>query len=515
MKKKITITLMALVCALCCAFGLVACGGKNDGKELSADEFSSKIETAMRSGFTFSFSYPSDSGIYSNGVCVSDIANNRYFVTYPGDGTNTEKSIYTKEGTNYYQYTAVEITAKETYWEKSSYPKADFDNLVSTYGIASVESAYVSSYLISVITEKYDSFEFDGDSKVYRARNVSIDGNGSATSVEVSFKDGALVSIKVDGFADTQSDAKVNFTCTEFGTSGGELPAGEFIVAPKMSAAEWSACFERFAETDNVTMRAIIAETVERMQLDGDTLYRINNDSNNWLYGNVYVKDGENYFKWTAIVSRKGNVENFLEEDPLFKKVSIKENEYTTAVGTLKNSLSTFAGIVRDRFNSFTYKNNTYRGDNTVVINVGGYTLKRIWITVVNGEIVQIGGWADSKRVVVDNIGTTEIEYNAIPDTFFGHTFEIGDADRHTITISADGKVTGTYEIAGSDGVWKPLSEFVGEKAFIVSEKEEYGYKYWVLRAVDESVAYNLVYRAETGRLEISGFASFVWRPEK
>lgn len=521
MKKKFLLSLLALVCALSCVFGLVACGDKNGGKELSADEFSSKTQTAMQSGFTFSFSYPSDNGIYSNGVCVSDIANERYFVTYPGDGNNTEKYIYAKEGANYYRYTAVEITANETYWEKSSYPKADFDNLVSTYGIASVESSYVSAFLYSTITERYNSFEFDKDSKVYRARNVSIEGTGSATSVEVIFKDGALVSMKVEGFADTQSDAKVNFTCTEFGSSGGELPADEYIVAPKMSHTEWSACCERFAEIDNLTLRAennIIAESyvaVERMQLDGDTLYRINKDSNNWLYGNVYGKDEENYFKWSALGSRKGNVENFLEEDPLFKKVSIKENEYTNAVGALKNSLSTVAGVLSDRFDSFTYKNNTYRGDNTVVVEIGGFTLKSVWVTVVNGEIVQIGGWSDGKRVIVDNFGTTKIEYNAIPDTFFGHTFEWDYMAGYTITIAEDGKVTGTYEIAGSDGVWKPLNEFVGEKAFVVTEKEEYGNKYWVMRAVDGSVEYDLHYSAANGTLEISGYAMFKWRPEK
>lgn len=512
---------MALVCALCCAFGLVACGGKNDGKELSADEFSSKIQTAMRSGFTFSFSYPSDSGIYSNGVCVSDFANDRYFVTYPGDGKNTENYIYAKEGENYYRYSSVGIAAKETYWEKSSYPKADFDNLVSTYGIASVESSYVSEFLISVITEKYDAFKFDGDSKAYRARNVSIDGTGSAASVEVIFTDGELVSIKVEGFADTQSDAKVNFTCSEFSSSGGELPAEEFIVAPKMSATEWSVCFERFSTVKNLTLRAenyVIADTydtTERMQLDGDSLYRIYKDGNGWLYGNVYVQDGDEYLKWSAIGERKGNVDKFLEEDPLFKKVSINENEYKTAVGALNNSLSAFADILSKRFDSFTYKNNTYRGDNTVVIDVGGYTLKDIWVTVVNGEVTQIGGWSDSKRVVVENIGSTELEYNAIPDSFFGHTFEQDNKAKNTITIAEDGKVSGNFEIAGSDGVWKPLNEFVGEKAFIVTDKVEYGYKYWVMHAVDGSVEYNLKYTASAGKLEITGYAMFVWRPEK
>lgn len=107
--KKLTLSLMALVCALCCAFALVACNEETPG---DTSETTGGNETVTIAGKTFLFSEITST---NNAVSEESLeqATQMYTgatITFTADG---EASITTK--TNVDQETVISMTVKGIY----------------------------------------------------------------------------------------------------------------------------------------------------------------------------------------------------------------------------------------------------------------------------------------------------------------------------------------------------------------------------------------------------------------
>lgn len=519
--KKLT-GLLALTGAICCAAGLAACNdGNNEDNKLSADEFSSKIETAFQGGYTFRFSYPNEkTSVYGNGTLEADVANSRYLVTYPGNGTNAEKLLFAKEGTEYVQYTSASVGQEATYWNKSSYTKDDFDKLTASRGITAVESEKLSDFLNKVFKDKYDSFTYDGEKDSYLAQNVTVANAGTAKSVSVQFTDGKPSAVDVKTFEEAVNPAALDFTCTKFGATSVTLPTAEYIVAPKMTADEWKECINGFGAATNLTVEVGTGSNSTVMKLNGGTYYELD-EHNNY---EIYDKVGDKYYVYSASASNRD------EENPIFSKKETDETRYNDALSEFRAMIAAGASSIVNRFDSFQYKNNVYSASFSASDNmelIKGYTVSDMHLTVLNGNVAKVECYLRSTanplnhtQIIVSGVGTTEIKFNAIPDSPLGHTFlyRYNSTTTYTLTIGADGKLSGTHSLwVGPDGYGTALDDYKGDKALIAtvtSENTRENIVYLTFTTADGSWSGTMEYLRNTGVIYFgSNMDKFVWQP--
>lgn len=420
MKKKLTLLLLAIVCALCCALGLAACnkgGGDNGDAKPEESIFNSAVETAFSGNYTMTYDdmdFVSTKAIHR---LEADVANNRYLVTQKPDTSSAvaDKSLYTKEGNKYLYYTTGKTSsgAAASYWVQAVYTQNGFEKIAAARGAeALIGSAKggdkAGEFINTVLTAKYDSFKYNKNTETYTLTNLTLDNIGSAEKVSIKFNGGKLDSIEIsaflkEGLGDTM---KLDIAYSGFGTTTVDMPDDAEVRFLKPSEDEWKAALEEFAATKNLSLTMKSDEnTAGAMQLDGDTYYDIVGTSER-----VFGKDGDAYFK---LYRNSSNA--------VWKKENITAADYDNAVN--KSACDLIVGAAnyfRNAYSSFVYTSadNTFTGDDEVTGSgftiADGFEVSQVKITARRGKIVGVSCIWDSKNVVIENIGSTTVN---IPQT--------------------------------------------------------------------------------------------------
>ncbi len=561
MKKKLLITLLALVSALCCAFGLAACGGDGDNTGgLAADEFAAKFSTAKASGYTFTYTY------FATHTFEADVVNNRYLAYNKAEGVTkyTNKFLHAKTGDKYYYYQSEEdgvwwlpaLEISETLFNKniSNYGIDEIKDEIEDVGDTRFHLRGLAEFNETVINEKGNLFASVGENK-YEANNVSVTDVGKASKVAIELKSGKLASINVTNYCPEgrSETGGTDYSFTKFGETTVELPTDDYIVEPEMNAEEWNACINAFAAKKNFSLqmrnKTSEGDIVAAMRLDGDTYYESQGKSYN-RYDKLYEKDGENYYRYRVVDNK------YIDNSNLNKMVWYKtESDETTYNNAVLDNVALVNGAavrIATNYTGFSYKHNVYSVKTMQIAE--GFTLKDLKITVKNGEVKHAEciweGVEDNvnhiyrldRYVTVDEVGTTEIEFTALPENLLGQAFVLKeiqyftDDNRYAVpddikakcnaskekemTFGENGAVGGAFDFG-----FGAVGEFTGEKALTATQRSVYENTLYYDLLPEESEDYIIKYMAydnHTGELRLSmdytkGEAVFilVWKQPK
>lgn len=169
--KKLTLTILALACALCCAFGVAACN--KDQKEESGEKMTEQQWQTSLSAFSqaknFSLElYNADGSQYGFVKMDGD--------KYYDDNLEGYERVYVKEGDNYYRYVKRNADAA---WEKETITSESYQNTVNDNALMYV------NYGSAAISGGYSKFTY-ADGK-YTADSISVMGVMTITDIEITF----------------------------------------------------------------------------------------------------------------------------------------------------------------------------------------------------------------------------------------------------------------------------------------------------------------------------------------
>lgn len=546
MKKKLTLTFLVLVCAICCAFGLVACGvddGSDNKSALASNEFEAEFNAAIESGYTFTYTFT------ATHTYEADVVNNRYLTSGSGAGvTTTNKMLYAKVGDKYYYYMS---EANGDWWLTGiEISESLFNKNISNYGLDETEDNSLwfkgfSQFTDKVVAEKGNLFKSDGENK-YVANNVSVAEVGKANKIEIELNNGALVSFNVTNYLPQGWSGKdgTDYSFTKFGETTVAMPDDDHIVDVEMNAEQWNACLNAFAATKNFSlqMKNKSGNIVGAMKLDGDTYYETQGE-NAYKNDNIYDKKDDKFYKYSVVNYKY--IDNTDPKNRVWNKTEIDSDAYNKAV--LENACNLVSGAatkLATNYAEFSYKHNVYSLDTLEIAK--GFTIKDVKITVKNGavkkaECIWAGVTDDTthtyttdRYVTIYAVGTTDIEFITIPDVVFEQTFVLKDiwfttdSNRYEVPKDIKDKCNASKEkalIIGKNGEvggafdfgFGAVGEFTGDTALTIAKDVNGHYK--LTPVIDDYKVGYITYDRANGELQIyikyaKGEAAFtfVWQ---
>lgn len=208
--KKITLTLLGLVCALCCAFGLAACGGGGDNAEpnlLTEAEWKEQLNAVIDNpDYSFKQShYDGDTSVTDTELYINK-ADRTYSQSYYEDESFSSSYLFKKDGIYYEAY---KDSDDEHYsYGTRTHTAAEFAE-IEDEEFLSGWNAIVKQTLI-LCRDKYSAFSKVGG--MMYAENVAATINNPFTEkdmdvtvgkITLMFRDKELVNI---GFEDIEGD---------------------------------------------------------------------------------------------------------------------------------------------------------------------------------------------------------------------------------------------------------------------------------------------------------------------
>ncbi len=182
MKKKFLVALLAVVCALCCAFGMAAC---KDKEEDSAAESEPKMTqeqwqaclTSFATGKNFSLKMT----VNNNVVGAMKLQGTTYY-----DVVSSSERIYTTDGTNYYVYRK----SLNTSWTKTATTAEEYNSEVNTDACTLVNGA------TAVVIDNYDKFTYANNKYTANSVIVIAEDQFEIKDVEITVKSGKVTNIE-------------------------------------------------------------------------------------------------------------------------------------------------------------------------------------------------------------------------------------------------------------------------------------------------------------------------------
>lgn len=180
--KKLTLTVLALACALCLAFGVAACNKDNEknGAKMTEQQWQTAIGAFSQSkNFSLALYY-ADGSQYGFVKMDGD--------KYYDDNLEGYERVYVKDGENYFRYLKKSADAD---WEKETITAQSYQNTVNNNALMYV------TYGSMVISENYSAFTYAGGK--YTAASLSA-GEGATdiialTDIELTFSGNAVAKV--------------------------------------------------------------------------------------------------------------------------------------------------------------------------------------------------------------------------------------------------------------------------------------------------------------------------------
>lgn len=182
MKKKFLVALLAVVCALCCAFGMAACKDKEeDGAAESEPKMTQEQWSACLTSFATGKNFSLQMTVNNNVVGAMKLQGSTYY-----DIVGSSERIYTTDGTNYNIYRK---NSSNPSWTKSVATASEYNSAVNTDACDLVNGA------TAVVIGNYDKFTY-ADNK-YTANSVIViaEDQFEIKDVEITVKSGKVTKI--------------------------------------------------------------------------------------------------------------------------------------------------------------------------------------------------------------------------------------------------------------------------------------------------------------------------------
>lgn len=388
MKNKLLLTLLALVCVLCCALSFAACdpanndnGDNGDAAEITAAQWTQALSALPAA---------------NNFTVVMD----NETVKLDGDKIQMKMGVtdgyISKEGNTFFLYSKESENAQ---WTKQAVSHNMFDQSVS--GIKDMVSQ-----IATALKDKFTSFTYaDG---VYSAASLNLgETMGEIKNVKITFNNGAFVSAE---FSLSMSNGQggemdVTYSLKDVGSTAITLPnVPDPSATTKLTEEEWQQTLEAFAYAQNFTLTLVAGEKqIGFVKLEDATYY----DKDGADYENIYDTDGTNYIRYYK--------ENATAK---WKKTNSSSTSYNNAVN--KNVLSLVIGGTQAfaaNYSDFTFANGKYTAETISVTE--GFTLKNVEVTVSYGAVTkivctQVGTNSDPDTLVtIYDIGATKVIFPA------------------------------------------------------------------------------------------------------
>ena len=277
------------------------------------------------------------------------------------DGSET---IYAEDEGSYYKYEKAEGE-----WAREEISEEDFNSELEE------DNGYLA--ILKSLSAYYDEFDYaDGKYGVSEIEDIK--------NIEITFDNGALVSVKFEVSELTMTYGNVNATTITLPTIGGETPDPDDNAT--VTAEEWAQILDG---ANQYTIEQLNDKNGFTAKVDGDKVLTEIDAAGLKL---IYVADGESYHRYAY---------NSVAQE--WEYNDIDETEYGTNTDLYKNLLKS----LKDDYSAFTYADGVYTAETIDKTESLNETLKEVKITFENGALVGL-------EYGVEHVGATSYIYYSV-----------------------------------------------------------------------------------------------------